>query len=262
MSKTKSAPRKRALKSAPKKRAAKKAAPTKALPRKVMELKVKRMPLASLKSHPRNAEVRKHPEKDSAEWDVLVASMNHDYFDPLVWNQRNGQLVSGHLRRKVMSSMNVTHADVVVVDYDEPTHIARLLAANNLIGNDDRKGMKLFLSELQGTKKFDMSLTGFSSEALKNKFDMSPPPKRGGSKQTGADDDSEPGGDGSSSGNYQPPGDRIPLALSFVPSEHIELMKHLRALRAEVAKERDVPLSEVTNSDAVFYALISKSAEA
>ncbi len=43
-------------------------------------------------------------------------------------------LVSGHYRRKVLEASGFTHADVSVVDYDEPTHLARLVAANNLLG--------------------------------------------------------------------------------------------------------------------------------
>lgn len=107
-------------------------------------------PLTDLDDHPRNMEVRDHPEPGTSRWDVMVESLKHDYFDPLVWNRRNGQLVSGHLRKKIMRHLGFTKADVVEVNYDEPTHIARLLAANKGIGSDNVEGQKTFLRELSG----------------------------------------------------------------------------------------------------------------
>lgn len=95
-------------------------------------LTVERLPLAELRPHPRNP--RKHPPEGSSAWEALRRSLEHDYFDPLVWNRRNGMLVSGHYRLKVLAAAGYTHADVSVVDYDEATHLARLIAANNLLG--------------------------------------------------------------------------------------------------------------------------------
>ena len=113
-------------------------------------LNIQRLPLATLQPHPRNP--RNHPEPDSPAWQVIEASLKHDYFDPIVWNVRNGQLVSGHLRSKVLARLGFTAADCVVVDYDEPTHIARMLAANKLTGEDDVEAQKVLLAELNGTE--------------------------------------------------------------------------------------------------------------
>ncbi len=44
-------------------------------------------------------------------------------------------LVSGHFRCKVLAHLGFTHADVSVVDYDEATHLARMIAANELLGS-------------------------------------------------------------------------------------------------------------------------------
>jgi hypothetical protein len=217
---------------------------------RVMALELRRVPIADLHEHPRNKEVRNHPEPGSAEWLVLETSLDHDYFDPLVWNKRNGQLVSGHLRRKVMESMGVTHADVIVVDYDEPTHLARLLAANNLLGKDDKRGMKVFLSELQSTAKFKMDLTGFTPGDLKSKFKLDPPSMNTGTPPA------QGTGDGTSKGQYSAPGDSVPLALTFSPTDHIEVMSLLRTLRKTIAEREKRPLATVSNSEAVFHALL------
>lgn len=109
------------------------------------KLKIKTLTLAKLKPHPQNP--RHHPEPGSPEWDTLKKSLEHDYFDPLVWNQRNGCLVSGHLRTKVMEELGVKKADVVVVDYDEPTHVARMIAANRQVGIDNEVAIEEFLRD-------------------------------------------------------------------------------------------------------------------
>jgi hypothetical protein len=104
---------------------------------------------------------------------VLEASLAHDYFDPLVWNTRNGMLVSGHLRAKVLKSLGFTDADVVVVNYDEPTHLARMIAANKGVGEDDLPRMKELFSELKELDSFDLGLSGFTDGDLAGLLDSS-----------------------------------------------------------------------------------------
>lgn len=137
-----------------------------ATPSRVAEVIVARKSLSELAEHPRNDEIRNHPEPGTEEWEALKASLDHDYFDPLVWNQRNGQLVSGHLRKKVMTEMGFAEADVVVVDYDEPTHLARLLAANKQQGITLDAGLHTFHDELASVEGFDIKLTGFTGSEL------------------------------------------------------------------------------------------------
>tara|TARA_R110000803_G_scaffold79541_5_gene145184 strand:- start:77 stop:721 length:645 start_codon:yes stop_codon:yes gene_type:complete len=135
-----------------------------------LRLKVETLTLRSLKAHPKNP--RTHPKKDSDKWNALAASLKSDYFDPLVFNTRNSMLVSGHLRKKVLLDQGIKKADVVIVDYDESTHVARMIAANNPTGeNNDMK-----LSDLVGDLKtdgFDHSLAGMTlsdvDELLDNK---------------------------------------------------------------------------------------------
>lgn len=108
-------------------------------PEKIAALNLVRMPLADV-NHPHPKNPRDIPAADSEEIRVLDASLSHDYFDPIVWNSRNGLLVSGHVRVPRLIALGFTHADVSVVDYDEATHEARLLAGNAYSGknNDDK----------------------------------------------------------------------------------------------------------------------------
>jgi ParB-like chromosome segregation protein Spo0J len=121
------------------------------------------MALQDLTPHPRNPRV--HPDPGTPQWDALKASLAHDYFDPIVWNKRNGLLVSGHLRQKVLEADGYTHADVSVVDYDDATHLARLLAANKLQGEDELEGVEKILGELDASQ-VALELTGYAKDEL------------------------------------------------------------------------------------------------
>lgn len=110
-----------------------------------LKLTVRKLPLSKLQPHPQNPRV--HPSPGSPEWETLRASLEHDYFDPLVWNKRNGFLVSGHLRAKVLEAEGVESVDCVVVDYDEPTHVARMIAANQQVGEFDDGALAAILAD-------------------------------------------------------------------------------------------------------------------
>lgn len=108
----------------------------------------KSAPLAEIDNpHPKNP--RKIPAEDSDEIRTLDASLEHDYFDPLIWNKRNRMWVSGHVRAWRMRVKGYTHLDVVVVDYDEDTHLARMLAANAHSGTNDDDKLATLLTSLR-----------------------------------------------------------------------------------------------------------------
>lgn len=119
--------------------------------------------LADAEPHPRNP--RKHPKPGSPKWNALKKSIELDYFDPIVVNRRNGKLVSGHLRRAVMMEMGITHATVVVVDYDEATHLARLIAANTLLGEFEETLLSQLARELE-TAGIEAGLAGLTDKDM------------------------------------------------------------------------------------------------
>lgn len=122
------------------------------------QLKIATLALSELKPHPKNP--RSHPEPGSREWNALKKSLANVYFDPLVWNKRNGMLVSGHLRRKVLEEMGCLKADVVVIDVDEAQHLTLLMRANNETGEFEMAQVKELLRELDKNGA-DLDLTGF-----------------------------------------------------------------------------------------------------
>jgi DNA modification methylase len=108
----------------------------------------KSAPLAEI-NHPHPKNPRVIPDADSEEVRTLDASLEHDYFDPLIWNKRNRMWVSGHVRAWRMTALGFTHADVVVVDYSEETHLARMLAANAHSGKNDEDKLDALLASLR-----------------------------------------------------------------------------------------------------------------
>lgn len=101
-------------------------------------------------------------------WNTLRESLFDDYFDPIIWNERNGMLVGGHYRRKVFMDEHVEEVDVVVVDYDETTHLARLFAANKALGYDDEAKRKELFNQLFAAPNFKVELTGYSLDDFNN----------------------------------------------------------------------------------------------
>ena len=139
------------------------------------ELTIETVPLARLKPHPENP--RRHPDPGTPEWEALRKSLEHDYFDPIVWNRRNGMLVSGHLRVKVLAASGFDRADCVVVDYDDALHKIRMIAANRLIGEDDDASLRDLLEALDDDS-WDMDLTGYveaDRERLMTQFHVDRP---------------------------------------------------------------------------------------
>ncbi len=113
--------------------------------RKHFRLTIRRLAIDQLKPHPLNP--RAHPPPGSPEWETLKASLEHDYFDPVVWNERNGLLVSGHLRARVLEAEGVKSVDAVVVNYSEEEHLARMIGANRQVGTFDDNALLAILAE-------------------------------------------------------------------------------------------------------------------
>ena len=84
---------------------------------------------------------------------------------PLVWNRRNGFLVSGHFRLKVMIEMGYTHVDVSVVDVDEATHYAMMIAANRLLGEWEKELLAQLATEIDAAG-LDAALALYDEKAL------------------------------------------------------------------------------------------------
>ena len=124
------------------------------------------MRLADLKPDERNP--RNHPDPGTPAWEALKRSLAHDYFDPIGISsgkkcpKLKNVLWSGHLRLKVLAEMGVEFADVVVKDYTEREHLARLVAANRQTGEDDDVALANLLKGMDG----ESLLTGMPQDDI------------------------------------------------------------------------------------------------
>lgn len=168
-------------------------------------LKVQRVLFKDTEPHPENPRV--HAPPGSPEYERLKASLTNEYFDPLVWNKRNGQMVSGHFRRTILMAEGYGSADMVLVDWDENTHRARMIAANKLNGEWNDEALLKFVAMID-KGELDATLTGWTDSDIAAILKAA---------------DAQGSGDGGG-GN----GESFPLVLSLKPQEHEQVMACFR----------------------------------
>ena len=111
-----------------------------------------------------------NPRKDlkpgDTEYEKIRRSIEEfGYVEPLVWNQRTGNLVGGHQRLKILVSQGLQEVDVSVVDLDEQQEKALNIALNKITGDWDNEKLALLLRDLESTD-FDIELTGFDTAEI------------------------------------------------------------------------------------------------
>src|SRR5690554_4231167 len=130
-----------------------------------------------------------NPRKDlkpgDKEYEKLKRSIEEfGYVEPVIWNQKTGNVVGGHQRLKVLLDLGQTEIDCVVVDLDPQREKALNLALNKIQGEWDENKLAELMAELDAGA-FDVSLTGFdaseidellnrwySKEAIQDSFDI------------------------------------------------------------------------------------------
>lgn len=109
---------------------------------------------------------RKDLQPGDREYQELERSIaRFDAVEPLVWNERSGNLVSGHQRIKILRARGDTEVDVSVVDLDQPEEMALNIALNKTGGDWDNQKLFEALSVLDATDGL-LALTGFDHEAM------------------------------------------------------------------------------------------------
>lgn len=75
------------------------------------------------------------------------------YVEPIVWNERTGNMVGGHQRYKILvHKQGHTELAVSVVDLDDEQERLLNLALNKISGRWDEKALALLLDELQSQR--------------------------------------------------------------------------------------------------------------
>lgn len=120
-----------------------------------IEMRVEKKPIKALKRAAYNP--RKKLKEGDKEYEKIKRSIEaFEQVEPLVWNQRTGNLVGGHQRLTVMQDMGYTEVDVTVVDLDETQEKQLNVTLNKVRGRWDFDKLAELLGEMD-----DVTLTGF-----------------------------------------------------------------------------------------------------
>lgn len=88
------------------------------------------------------------------------------YVQPIVWNERTGNMVGGHQRYKILvHELGHTELEVSVVDLDDQQERLLNLALNKVDGRWDDEALAKLLEELQDSGA-DLNLSGFNPEEI------------------------------------------------------------------------------------------------
>ncbi len=121
---------------------------------------IERIPIDRINPAPYNPRLDLAP--GDPEYQKLKRSIDEfGCVEPLVWNQRTGNLVGGHQRLKVLLAQGDTEADVSVVDLPPQREKALNIALNKISGDWDPRKLAELLDELVRLPDFDIELTGF-----------------------------------------------------------------------------------------------------
>ncbi|SHF44213.1 site-specific DNA-methyltransferase, partial [Caloramator proteoclasticus] len=122
------------------------------------------------KINPAKYNPRKKLKPGEAEYEKLKRSIKEfGYVEPIIWNQRTGNIVGGHQRFTVLKNEGFKEIDCVVVDLGEQEEKALNIALNKIHGDWDLPLLKDLLEELDKTL-FDVSITGFDAAEIEEIF--------------------------------------------------------------------------------------------
>lgn len=116
---------------------------------------------------------RKDLKSGDPEYEKLKKSIStFGYVEPLVWNERTGNLVGGHQRFKILLEQGAKDVEVSVVDLDDKKEKSLNLALNKIQGKWDIEKLGELLEELTKNPDFDSMLTGFDLPEISQVFDQ------------------------------------------------------------------------------------------
>ena len=81
-------------------------------------MRIEKIPIEKL--NPAKYNPRKDLQPGDPEYEKLKKSIEEfGYVEPIVWNERTGNVVGGHQRLKILKELGRTEIEVTVVDLDE-----------------------------------------------------------------------------------------------------------------------------------------------
>jgi ParB-like chromosome segregation protein Spo0J len=127
-------------------------------------MEIRTMPIADIT--PSDYNPRQDLQPGDPEYQALEASLlEFDIVEPLIWNERTGNLVGGHQRLKVLQARGDQDVEVSVVDLPLEKEKVLNLALNKTGGTWDTPKLSALLSDLEPLN-LDLTSTGFSLKEI------------------------------------------------------------------------------------------------
>ncbi len=124
-------------------------------------MRIERKPISALNRAVYNPRVDLQPGDEEYE-SIRYSLERYGLVQPIVWNERTGNVVSGHQRLTVLQNQGVQEVDVSVVSLDEIAEKQLNIALNKTEGSWDNDKLTELLVELGD----DAIHTGFTSEEI------------------------------------------------------------------------------------------------
>ena len=126
-------------------------------------MKFERTRLADLR--PAEYNPRRELQPGDPDFEKIARSIEQfGYVDPLVVN-KDGTVIGGHQRLRVLQDMGAEEADVVVLDLDKEREKALNIALNKITGDWDPVKLTEVIGDLD-LEDYDLSLTGYTEKEL------------------------------------------------------------------------------------------------
>lgn len=128
-------------------------------------MRIEKIPIELINPAPYNP--RKDLKPGDVEYEKLKRSIDEfDLVEPLVWNEKTGNLVGGHQRLKILLDRGDKEVEVSVVNLDEEKERALNIALNKIQGDWDYDKLREVLDELNKSS-IDVEITGFDIDEIK-----------------------------------------------------------------------------------------------
>lgn len=127
-------------------------------------MNIKKIKLKDMK--PAKYNPRKNLKPEDVEYQQIKNSIDEfGFIQPIVWNERTGNIVSGHQRVNILIAEGYEEVDAVVVDFDEEKEKLANISMNKITGQWSVVKLRDVLEDLD--EKFSLEKFGFHEEIKK-----------------------------------------------------------------------------------------------
>ena len=126
-------------------------------------MEIRKVPISLLNAAPYNP--RKDLQPGDPEYQKIARSIEkYGCVEPIIWNEKTGNVIGGHQRLKVLAATGAVKVDVSVVQLSLEDEKALNLALNKISGQWDNEKLSAVLQDLSAG--FDVEVTGFDQHEV------------------------------------------------------------------------------------------------